>query len=167
MKSIKKEPVKMTNISDRSHGAAPQKIATVKKADYNFETGAPVRNLSVPEIANEIEFKAAIDEINVIMGKGKGHLTKKETSRLRLLSLAVRNFDRTTYSIERPKTLGAVLDLQKYQRGWKQIQLAQALGVSEAKLSLIISGKQKPDAIVLKAMHMQLGIDGNFILEVV
>jgi HTH-type transcriptional regulator/antitoxin HigA len=155
-------------INGPGHSILPKKrVATSKEGDINFETGVPLRNLSVPEIANEKEFKTAIDEINDIMNKGEGNLTKKETNRLRLLSLAVRNFDRSTYSIERPKTLGAVLDLQKYQRGWKQIQMARALGVSEAKLSLIMSGRQKPDAVILKAIHQKLGIDGNFILEVI
>ena len=164
---IKKDAAKINSGGTRRSVQTKKRIVKAPGGDYNFETGVPVSSLSVPEIANEKEFKAAIDEINEIMNKGEGNLTQQETHRLRLLSLAVRNFDRTTYSIERPKTLGSVLDLQKYQRGWKQKQMAQALGVSEAKLSLIISGRQKPDANVLKAMHEKLGIDGNFILEVI
>ena len=164
---IKKETTKTISGGSRRSIHAKKRIVTAPGGDYNLETGVPVSNLSVPEISNEKEFKAAIDEINEIMNKGEGNLSLQETNKLRLLSLAVRNFDRTTYSIERPKTLGSVLDLQKYQRGWKQKQMAQALGVSEAKLSLIISGRQKPDANVLKAMHEKLGIDGNFILEVI
>ncbi len=164
-KLIKKKSVETVNSSSRIQ--AKKSIATVPEGDHNLETGVPVSNLSVPVIANEKEFITAMDEINIIMNKGESNLTSRETNRLRLLSLAVRNFDRATYSIERPKTLGGVLDLQKYQRGWKQRQMAQALGVSEAKLSLIISGRQKPDVVVLKAMHEKLGIDGNFILEVI
>jgi HTH-type transcriptional regulator / antitoxin HigA len=167
MKLIKKGSTETANGKSRVHAQTEKRITRVKEGDYNLETGAPVSNLSVPEISNEIAFKAALDEINAIMNKGDGNLTQQETNRLRLLSLAVRNFDRTTYSIERPKTLGAVLDLQKYQRGWKQIQMARALGISEAKLSLIISGRQKPDVFVLKAIHEKLGVDGNFILEVI
>jgi HTH-type transcriptional regulator/antitoxin HigA len=163
---VKKEPAKATGGSNSSARAKKREVKA-QGGDYNLETGVPVNNLLVPEIANEKEFKAVIDEINEIMNKGDGNLTQQETKKLRLLSLAVRNFDRATYSIERLRTLGSVLDLQKYQRGWKQKQMAQALGVSEAKLSLIISGRQKPDVNVLKAMHVQLGIDGNVILEVI
>lgn len=164
---IKDETSGTINANNRNAKKAKRRTAAIAEGDYNVETGARVNNLSVPEIGNETEFKAALEEINYIMNKGDGNLTKQETNRLRLLSLAVRNFDRSVYSIERPKTLGAVLDLEKYQRGWKQLQMAKALGISEAKLSLIISGKQKPDAIVLKAIHQQLGIDGNFILEII
>jgi HTH-type transcriptional regulator / antitoxin HigA len=167
MKLIKKESKETATGKSRVDAQRKKSITSVKEGDYNIETGAPVSNLSVPVISNETAFKAAIEEINVIMNKGDGNLTQEETNRLRMLSLAVRNFDRATYSIERPKTLGAVLDLQKYQRGWKQIQMARALGISEAKLSLIISGRQKPDVFVLKAIHEKLGVDGNFILEVI
>ena len=163
---IKKEAAKTVK-SSNSSVQAKKRIIIAPGGDYNLETGVPVKNSSVPEITNETEFKAAMDEINGIMNKGEGNLTQPETKKLRVLSLAIRNYDRATYSIERPKTLGSVLDLQKYQRGWNQKQMAQAFGVSEAKLSLIISGRQKPDVIVLKAMHEKLGIDGNFILEVV
>ena len=151
---------------ENSKSTKVKKKAMVPEGDYNLETGAPVKNSDIPVIADEKEFKEAMQEINDIMAKGDGNLTPKQTNRLRLLSLAVRNFDRAIYSVERPKTLGGVLELQKYERGWKQGQMAQALGISETKLSLIISGKQRADVIVLKAMHEKLGIDGNFILEV-
>ena len=161
-----KEPAKSIK-SSNSPVKRNKRIVMTHGDDYNLETGVPVKISSIPDIANEAEFRVAMQEINEIMSKGEGNLTRAETKRLSVLSLSVRNFDRATYSIERPKTLGSALDLQKYQRGWKQRQLAQALGVSEAKLSLIISGRQKPDIILLKAMHEKLGIDGNFILEVI
>jgi len=47
----------------------------------------------------------------------------------------------------------------------KQHDLAQKLNVSDAKLSLIMNGKQKPGVDFLKAIHQQLHIDANFILE--
>lgn len=47
----------------------------------------------------------------------------------------------------------------------KQKDLAEKLNVSNAKLSLIMNGKQKPDIAFLKAVHTQLQVDANFILE--
>jgi len=39
--------------------------------------------------------------------------------------------------------------------------------VSDAKLSLVMAGKQKPDAALLKSIHTELGIDGNILLKAV
>jgi transcriptional regulator with XRE-family HTH domain len=48
----------------------------------------------------------------------------------------------------------------------KQHELAQKLHVSPAKLSLVISGKQKPDAALIKAAYNELQVDGNLLLRV-
>ena len=43
--------------------------------------------------------------------------------------------------------------------------LARKLNISDAKLSLIMNGKQKPDVDFLKAVHTQLHVDAEFILQ--
>ena len=48
-----------------------------------------------------------------------------------------------------------------------QQSTAQVLGISEAKLSLIMNGKQKPDVYFLKAVHEKLKVDANLLLEIV
>ena len=47
----------------------------------------------------------------------------------------------------------------------KQAQLAKKLNLSEAKLSLILNGKQKPDVAFLKGIRKELKIDADFILD--
>ena len=44
-------------------------------------------------------------------------------------------------------------------------ELAKKLNVSDTKLSLIMNGKQKPGIDFLKAVHSELNIDAEFILE--
>jgi len=47
----------------------------------------------------------------------------------------------------------------------KQKDLAKKLKISDAKLSLIMNGKQKPDIDFLKAVYFELKVDAEFILE--
>jgi HTH-type transcriptional regulator/antitoxin HigA len=42
---------------------------------------------------------------------------------------------------------------------------AETLGVSPAKLSMIMSGKQKPDIPFIKAPHAKLNLPADFILK--
>jgi len=44
---------------------------------------------------------------------------------------------------------------------------AELLGVSNAKFSLIMNGKQKPDIYFIKAIHDKLHLDANMILKAI
>ena len=57
--------------------------------------------------------------------------------------------------------------MKMYEMRLKQKELAKKLNVSDAKLSLIMNGKQKPDINFLKAVHLQLNISGDYLLKVV
>ncbi len=52
-----------------------------------------------------------------------------------------------------------------YEMKLKQHELAKKLGVSNAKLSLVLNGKQKPDLLFIKAVHTKLNVDADFILQ--
>jgi predicted XRE-type DNA-binding protein len=52
-----------------------------------------------------------------------------------------------------------------YERRLKQKELAKLMGLSEPKLSQILSGKRAPDVAFLKAAHQKLGIDAAFLLN--
>ena len=58
-------------------------------------------------------------------------------------------------------------EMKMYEMRLKQKELAKKLNVSDAKLSLIMNGKQKPDINFLKAVHLQLNISGDYLLKVV
>ena len=46
-----------------------------------------------------------------------------------------------------------------------QVKLASLLGIAPAKLSQILNGKRPVDIPFLKAIHKELNIDANFLLE--
>ena len=60
-----------------------------------------------------------------------------------------------------------IIEMKMYEMRLKQTDVAQKLGVSNAKLSLIMNGKQRPDVAFLKSVHKQLHVDANLLLEVV
>jgi HTH-type transcriptional regulator/antitoxin HigA len=52
-----------------------------------------------------------------------------------------------------------------YKRRLKQRDLANLLGISEARISNVLSGKSRIGISLAKRMHEKLGIDGNLILK--
>ena len=64
-----------------------------------------------------------------------------------------------------PTTLEGMIELKMYERKLKQKELAKLLGLSEPKLSQILSGKRPPDVAFLKAAHQKLEIDASFLLN--
>ena len=57
--------------------------------------------------------------------------------------------------------------MKMYEMKLKQKDLARKLKVSDTKLSLVMSGKQKPDVNFLKAVNQQLNVNGDFLLKVI
>jgi antitoxin component HigA of HigAB toxin-antitoxin module len=110
------------------------------------------------------EVMARIDEL---MAKGSSRVSKKELAEIRSLAMKAQQYEQQKYVIEPPTTLAGIIELKMYERKLKQKDLAKELNVSTAKLSLILSGKQKPDVDFLKAVHQRLGVNGDFLLKVV
>jgi HTH-type transcriptional regulator/antitoxin HigA len=58
-----------------------------------------------------------------------------------------------------------MIEMRMFEMRLKQKDLAKKLKISDAKLSLIMNGKQKPDIDFLKAVHSELNVDAEFILR--
>ncbi|MCU7551326.1 helix-turn-helix domain-containing protein [Chitinophagaceae bacterium LB-8] len=118
-----------------------------------------------PKIETEKEYNALMKKIDALMKKGEINLTDKEAEELRTFALAAQAYEKNMYSIPAPKTLEGLIELKMYEQKLKQKELAKLLGVTEPKLSQILSRKRRPDVDFLKAAHDRLGIDGNILLE--
>jgi HTH-type transcriptional regulator / antitoxin HigA len=119
------------------------------------------------QIQNEEEYNALMQQIDALMKKGEQHLSDKEAKTLKAMALAAQAYEKTLYRIPAPKTLEGLIELKMYERRLKQKELAQLLGIGEAKLSQILNGKREPDVAFLKAVHEKLGVDGNVLLAYV
>lgn len=117
------------------------------------------------EITNEADYKNVMAKIDSLMAKGSGNVSKEELSEIRTLAQSAQGYEQKRYVIEAPTTLVGMIEMRMFEMKLRQCDLAQKLNVSDAKLSLIMNGKQKPDIVFLKAVHTHLHIDANFILE--
>lgn len=111
------------------------------------------------------EYNATMAKIDALMKKGEKNLTDKEEKNLRAMALAAQQYEQSIYTIEAPKTLEGMVELKMYERKLKQKDLAKLMGLGEAKLSQILSGKRMPDVAFLKAAYLKLGIDPSFLLS--
>jgi HTH-type transcriptional regulator/antitoxin HigA len=120
---------------------------------------------SKTKFKTEKEYSLAMNKILRLMNKGEGNLSVKERASLQSLALAAQAHEQSSYKVSVPKTLAGMIELRMYELRLKQTDLAKKLGVSPAKLSLILNGKQKPDLPFIKAVHAKLNVDADFILE--
>ena len=133
------------------------------------ETSRSVKKIKTSKnrIQNKEVYELTMKEIEALMKKGEENLSKKELERLRILAEAAENYEDTHEPLPIPSRLPDMIRMKMFQLRLKQHYTAKLLGVSEAKLSLIMSGKQKPDIYFIKALHEKLNLDANHILQAV
>lgn len=118
-------------------------------------------------ITSETDYNTVMAKIDLLMAKGSKNVSKKELSEIRSLALMAQAYEKKKFTIELPSTFAGLIEMKMYENNLKQTELAKRLHVSDAKLSLIMSGKQKPDVLFLKAVHKELNVDANLLLEAV
>src|ERR1041384_4503687 len=97
------------------------------------------------KVTNDREHAALLEQVDVLMKKGERNVTPEESQEIRQMGLALQAYEMEVYPIQAPKTLEGMIELKMYEMKLKQKDLADTLGISPVKLSMIINGKQKPD----------------------
>jgi len=133
----------------------------------NGEAGRTAKKTrqSKSRIQTKEVYELTMKEIDALMKKGEENLSEKEFDRLRVLSEAAENYEDTYEPLPIPSSLPDMIRMKMFQLRLKQHYTARLLGVSEAKLSLIMSGQQKPDIYFVKALHEKLNLDANQIIQ--
>jgi HTH-type transcriptional regulator/antitoxin HigA len=140
------------------------------RAKAHGKAGQPAKQSSTGKkfkIKNKEVYDVVMQEIHTLMKKGEKNLSNNELLRLRSLAEAAEAFEDATDPLPSPASFGDIIKMKIYQLHLNQQFAARLLGVSEAKLSLIMNGKQKPDVIFLKAVYEKLKVDAHLILETV
>lgn len=117
------------------------------------------------KITRESDYKEIIKRVDSLMTKGSERVSKKELTEIRELALSLQDYEQKKYVIDPPSTLAGMIEMRMYEMRLKQKDLAKKLKISDAKLSMIMNGKQKPDIDFLKAVHSELNVDAEFILK--
>ena len=131
------------------------------------ETRVKKDNTDISIIRDEDGHNKGMAEIDELIEVGNDNIRNEDITRYSTLAKAAQSYEQKVYTIDPPQTLEGLLEWKMYELKLKQKGLAKKLHVSDAKLSLIMSGKQKPDTSLLKSIHKELGIDGNILLNVV
>ncbi|TLU98254.1 helix-turn-helix domain-containing protein [Dyadobacter luticola] len=113
----------------------------------------------------ESEYEAAMIVIDELMRKGEADLSAGELEKIRVMAVAAQAYEMEHYYIEAPQTFQGMIERRMYEFKLNQQELAKKLGVSNAKLSLILNGKQRPDIPFIKAVHTELNVPADFILD--
>jgi len=117
------------------------------------------------KINTDSDYTAVIAKIDSLMAKGSNNVSQMELAEIRELALTAQDYEQQKYVIAAPTTLNGMIEMRMYEMRLKQKDLAKKLKVSDAKLSLIMNGKQRPDLDFLKAVHTELNVDAEFILQ--
>ena len=119
------------------------------------------------QIKSKEAYELTLKEIDTLMKKGEDNLHVAELKRLNLLAKAVEIYEDTTDPLPIPTTLPDMIRMKMFQMRLSQSFAAKLLGVSDAKLSMIMNGKQKPDIYFVKAIHEKLNVDASHILQAI
>jgi HTH-type transcriptional regulator / antitoxin HigA len=147
--------------------ANPRAKATGTKSGVKKQTKKKtVNNLKTKkQIKSKEAYDTVMMEINILMKRGEDNLSPKELSRLRSLAEAAEQYEDIHDPLPLPESLPEMIRMRMFQMQLNQGFTAKLLGVSHAKFSLIMSGKQKPDIFFIKAIHNKLKVDANKILR--
>ncbi len=125
----------------------------------------------IDKIRNKVQYDQVLELIEKFIkkatdGGGFHSLHKKEDAELHQLSLLAADYEKNVLQLwPLPVTISAVVQQKITEMNITQNKLAEIFGMTDSKLSKILTGKREPDIQFLKAMHQKLGIDGNVILE--
>lgn len=118
------------------------------------------------KIETEKEYNDALTQIEAFLSKGSSILTEPELAELQRLSLLVEKYEDEYYPMPvEPTTLSDMIRLRMFQENLKQKEAARLLGITETRLSEVLSGKRKVNMDLAKRLHLQLNIRAEFILQ--
>ncbi|MEJ7693316.1 helix-turn-helix domain-containing protein [Daejeonella sp.] len=117
------------------------------------------------KVTGEEKYKEIMKRVDSLMAKGSERVSKKELVEIRELAVSLQDYEQKKYVIDPPSTLAGMIEMRMFEMRLKQKDVAKKLRISDAKLSLIMNGKQKPDVDFLKAVHTELKVDAEFILR--
>lgn len=119
-----------------------------------------------PKLLSEEAYNLTMDEIDQLMKIGENNLSEQQIKRLESLSEAAEFYEDFHHPLPSLSTIPDVIKSRLVQMGINQTYAAVLLGISSAKLSLIMKGKQKPDIYFIKALHEKLDVDADLLLKI-
>ncbi|MEO9258651.1 MAG: helix-turn-helix domain-containing protein [Crocinitomicaceae bacterium] len=127
--------------------------------------------MNIEQITSRKEYDEVMSRIESLLKKatelrGFENLSKIDRANLAQLSSMAEQFEDgiPLMPMKEPKSLAEMLRYKMYEKGIRQKQLAAILGISEAAISGLLSGRRKLSIELAKKMHSKLDIDAHFLL---
>lgn len=126
----------------------------------------------ITKIRTARDYKVVMGSIESLLDtatkKGGFHkLSKSESAALAKLSRLAEDYEDTGLKLMpiKPRTIQEAVELKRNEKNLTRAKLARKLGIGAPKLSQIKTGKREPDVFFLKAVHKELNIDAEFLLQ--
>ena len=118
-------------------------------------------------IENEVQYEWTVARVEELLPlvDDQTPLNDPNCIELVLLSNLVADYSDEHFSIGQPNLID-IIKLRMYEMGLTQKALAQLLGISQARMSEIISGKKEPTYCIAREMSRKLNIDASIVLGV-
>lgn len=130
-----------------------------------------LEDMNSTQINSRVEYDEVMERIEKLLQKsskagGFDKLSDVDKNTLADLSLVAEQYEDAIplMPMKNPETLADVLRYKMYEKDLKQKQLASLLGISEAFISGLLSGKRKLTIELAKKLHTKLDIDAHFLL---
>lgn len=127
--------------------------------------------MSSAQLKSRKEYDEVMERIEKLLQKstqlgGFDKLSVVDRNVLADLSLLAEQYEDSIplMPMKKPETLADMLRYKMYEKDLKQKQLASMLGVSEAFISGLLSGRRKLTIELAKKLHVKLDIDAHFLL---
>lgn len=117
-------------------------------------------------IDTQNEYSRAMEVIETYLAKGSPNLTEVDLAELQRLSLLVERYEEEHYPMPvEPATLPEMIRLRMFQENLKQRDTAKVLGITETRLSEVLTGKRKVNMDLAKRLYDKLHIRAEYILK--
>jgi HTH-type transcriptional regulator/antitoxin HigA len=127
--------------------------------------------MKTDKINDRNEYDEVMKRIEKLLQKttqsgGFKNLPKKEVETLKKLSLMAEKYEDSIplMPIKSPTTITEMIRYKMFEMNLRQKQLAKILGISETRISELLTGKRKINIDLAKKLHAKLNIDAHFIL---
>lgn len=127
--------------------------------------------MSSAQLKSRKEYDEVMERIEKLLQKstqlgGFDKLSVVDRNVLADLSLLAEQYEDSIplMPMKKPETLADMLRYKMYEKDLKQKQLASMLGISEAFISGLLSGRRKLTIELAKKLHVKLDIDAHFLL---
>lgn len=119
------------------------------------------------EIKNEAAYRVALQRIDELLPlvNDQTPVDDKNYIELDMLSDMVEEYEEKYYPIRTPSLIDT-LKLRMYEMGLTQAKLAKLLGISNSRVSEIITGKGEPSLKTCREISRKLNIDPSIVLGV-